>query len=161
QLAFGFIDVYPMALALMAVYLASAVASLCDDLHPAWPALVLAVGPFFYVGLVLLAPSALVVALAVVRRPGGLRQLCVAAAVAVGAAGAATLPGYGLPFAWRAFVDGVRAASQAELGLSPTSSLLPLDYLFSRWHAYELFHELVLLDGVGALLVVVLGAWSL
>src|SRR4029077_12672520 len=79
--------------------------------------------------------------------------------VAVALAGTATLPGFGAPFAWGAFVARAHADSGWQLGLSPTSSLLPPGYMLSGAHAREVVHTLLLVDGVGVLLLVVCGGW--
>src|SRR5437899_3164566 len=81
--------------------------------------------------------------------------------LAASVAGAATLPGFGAPFAWGAFVARAHADSGWQLGLSPTSSLLPLGYMLSGAHAREVVHTLLLVDGVGVLLLVVCGGWLL
>jgi hypothetical protein len=160
QLALGFVDIYPTALMIETGYLYVALAALDGARSPVWAAILLALGPFWYVGLVLLWPSALVLAVVVWRRDGW-RQLGAAASVAVIVAGLATIPGYGAPFAWYAWAADLKAAIPVEIGLSPTSSLLPLWYVASVVHVRELLHLLILLDGVGALLLAVVGTWWL
>ena len=93
------------------------------------------------------------------RRRGGFHRLTLAAGLAILAAGLATIPGLGRPFAWATLVARVAADSAYQSGLSPTSSLLPLDYILSTFHARELVHTLLLVDGVGFLLVLVAGSW--
>ena len=159
QLVPGYLDVYPFALAVTALYLCTALGALAGDVHPGWPLTLAFVAPFFYIGLVLLLPSTAVIALSAARRPEARAPLALGLLAAVAAAGAATLPGFGAPFAWRAFVARAHADSGWQLGLSPTSSLLPLGYLLSGAHAREVVHTLLLVDGVGVLLLVVCGAW--
>ena len=158
QLVPGYLDVYPFALAVTALYLCTALGALAGDVHPGWPLALAFVAPFFYIGLVLLLPSTAVIALSAARRPEARAPLALGLLAAVAAAGAATLPGFGAPFAWRAFVARAHADSGWQLGLSPTSSLLPLGYLLSGAHAREVVHTLLLVDGVGVLLLVVCGA---
>ena len=159
QLVPGYLDVYPFALAVTALYLCTALGALAGDVHPGWPLALAFVAPFFYIGLVLLLPSTAVIALSAARRPEARAPLALGLLAAVAAAGAATLPGFGAPFAWRAFVARAHADSGWQLGLSPTSSLLPLGYLLSGAHAREVVHTLLLVDGVGVLLLGVCGAW--
>ena len=159
QLVPGYLDVYPFALAVTALYLCTALGALAGDVHPGWPLALAFVAPFFYIGLVLLLPSTAVIALSAARRPEARAPLALGLLAAVAAAGAATLPGFDAPFAWRAFVARAHADSGWQLGLSPTSSLLPLGYLLSGAHAREVVHTLLLVDGVGVLLLVVCGAW--
>src|SRR5213592_487309 len=131
QLVPGYLDVYPFALAVTALYLCTALGALAGDVHPGWPLALALVAPFFYIGLVLLLPSTAVIALSAARRPEARAPLALGLLAAVAAAGAATLPGFGAPFAWRAFGA----------------------------HAREVVHTLLLVDGVGVLLLVVCGAW--
>ncbi len=159
QLVPGYLDVYPFALAVTALYLWTALGALAGDVHPGWPLVIAFLAPFFYIGLVLLVPSTVVIALAAARRPAGGARLALGLLAAVAAAGAATLPGFGAPFAWAAFVARAHADSGYQLGFSPTSSLLPLAHMLSGAHAREVVHTLLLVDGVGVLLLVVCGAW--
>jgi hypothetical protein len=161
QLALGYVDVYPVALAVTALYLWTGLGAIRGDTHPAWPLGLAALGPFAYLGLALLAPSTLVVAATCLQRPRGGRRLLAAGAVALVVAGAATVPGFGRPFAWGTFLDAAARASGAELGLSPTSSVLPAWALLSAGHAREVLHTLLLVDGIGVWLVVVAGGWAL
>lgn len=149
QLVPGYLDVYPVPLLLLAVYLWTAFRVLDGAGHPAWPLAVAAVAPFFYVGLLLVLPSAAVVVVVELRRAGGWRRLLAASAAAAAVAGAATVPAFGRAFAWAAWRNAVAASSKRELGLSPTSSLLPLDHLLSWTHAAEVAHTLFLVDPVG------------
>jgi hypothetical protein len=157
QLAIGYVDVYPFALAATAVYLWLGLAALAGERHPAWPFVAAAVGPIFYEGLVLLAPSLTVVAWTAGRRPGGGRRLGAAALAAALAAGLATVPRFGRPFAWAAYLDWLGKDLIAPMGLSATSALLPLDAWLSAWHLADVAHTLVLVDGVGVLLLMVAG----
>ena len=159
QLVPGYLDVYPFALAVTALYLWTALGVLAGDVHPGWPLVIAFLAPFFYIGLVLLVPSTVVIALAAARRPAGGARLALGLLAAVAAAGAATLPGFGAPFAWAAFVARAHADSGYQLGFSPTSSLLPLRYMLSGAHAREVVHTLLLVDGVGVVLLVVCGGW--
>src|SRR5947207_3846790 len=161
QLVPGYLDVYPFALAVTALYLWTGLGALAGDVHPGWPLVIAFLAPFFYIGLVLLVPSTVVIALAAARRPAGGARLALGLLGAVAAAGAATLPGFGAPFAWAAFVARAHADSGYQLGFSPTSSLLPLGYMVSGVHAREVLHTLLLVDGVGVLLLVVCGGWLL
>ena len=159
QLVPGYLDIYPFALAVTALYLVTALGSLAGDVHPGWPLTIAFVAPFFYIGLALLLPSTAVIVVALARRPGRRGRLALGLLLAVGAAGAATLPGFGAPFAWGAFVARAHADSGWQLGLSPTSSLLPPGYMVGATHAREVLHTLLLVDGIGILLLVACGAW--
>src|SRR5204862_22861 len=90
------------------------------------------------------------IALSAGRRAEGRAPLALGLLAAVAAAGAATLPGFGAPFAWRAFVARAHADSGWQPGLSPTSSLLPLGYLLTGAHARDVVHTLLLLLGLVA-----------
>jgi hypothetical protein len=162
QLVPGYLDVYPVALAATAAFLWTALRAAAGEGHPAWPLAVAALGPFWYVGLLVLAPAAAAVALVeMLRGAAGRRRAAVAVAAAVLAAGLATVPGWGRPFAWPEFLAAVRAESFVELGLSPTSSLLPPGYVATAAHAREVLHTLLLVDPVGTLLLAVAGTWCL
>ncbi len=158
QLLMGYLDIYPTALAWTAVYLWTAFAALDGAMHPAVPLVIVTLAPFWYIGLVQLAPSAAVVVLVELRRTGGMRRLAIAAACALAVAGLATVPWFGRPFAWGTFFAAAKAQSKYELGLDPNSSLLPLDYMLSTLHAREVFHTLLLVDGVGWILLLACGA---
>ncbi len=159
QLAMGYSDIYPFPLAVTAVYCATALGALAGDVHPAWPLAIAALAPFWYVALVLLLPSVLIVVFESLRRPRGLASMAVAGAVALGLAGLATVPGFGQPFAWRAFLAAAVRDSKYELGLDPNSSLLPRDFMLSGTHAREVLHTLLLVDGIGWILLLGPGAW--
>ncbi len=135
QLCIGYLEVYPAELAATSLYLWLALRAIDGDLHPAWPVVVAALAPFWYVTLILLAPSLLVVAVTEFRRPRGFQRLAVAAVLAIAAAGLATIPGLGRPFAWATLVAHVAAQSAYQSGYSATSSLLPMDYIVSGVHA--------------------------
>src|SRR5207244_3116464 len=91
------------------------------------------------------------------RRRDGRSRIAAVGAAALAAAGAATLPYYGRPLAWWAFLDDLQRSNVTELGLSPTSILLPPRYLVGATHAQELLHTAMLLDPVGWLLLLIAG----
>jgi hypothetical protein len=159
QLAIGYLDVYPVALAVTGLFVWTALGTLQGDVHPLWPLTIAALGPFWYEGLVLLGPATVVVGIVALRRPGGVRRVAVGLATALFVAGLATVPRFGRPFAWLTFLDAVESASDAALGLSPTSVMLPGWAMFSGWHARDVAHTIVLVDFVGVLLTVVAGTW--
>ena len=161
QLGIGYLEVYPAELAATALFVWLGLRSVDGDIHPAWPVVVAALAPFWYVTLILLAPALAVIAWLELRRPGGFGRLALSAVLAIAAAGLATVPGIGRPFAWSTLVARVAEQSAYQSGYSSTSSLLPLDYILSWVHARELVHILLLVDGVGVLLVLVAGAWLL
>lgn len=156
QLAWGYLDVYPTALALTALYLWAGSAVLVRGRHPLWAAATVALAPFFYVGLSLLAPSLVVVLWAAWRRRGG---RCVAEAVAgaVLLAGLATLPGYGLPFAWTSFARELSPALAPGAPVDGRGMLLPPSELQRAGHWLGLAHLFLLIDGVGCVLLAVCG----
>jgi hypothetical protein len=158
QLGLGYIDVYPIALCGTALYLWAGSAVLLRDRHPLWPTVIVAAGPFFYVGLVLLVPSWFVLLWAVARRPRGARRVLEAVGVAFAVAALATVPGYGSVAAWPAYVrdlGAVLAPGAAILGRGP---LLPPHEIVSGANLLGLGHLLVLLDGVGVVLLLACGA---
>ncbi|MGH7894597.1 MAG: hypothetical protein ACREQL_08005, partial [Candidatus Binatia bacterium] len=157
QLAAGYVDVYPVALTFTALYLWTAMRAVRGAGALAWPLAIAAMGPFWYEGLALLAPSALLVAIVVARRPGGARGIAAGIAAAVVAAGIATVPPYGVPFAWRAFAANVAGSNAYQYGYSATSSLVPWEDLATTTHLREVLHTVILVDGVGVLAVLVLG----
>jgi len=161
QLCIGYLEVYPAELLATTLYLWLALQTIDGELHPAWPVVVAALAPFWYVTLVLLAPSLVVIAVVELRRPRGLGRLALSAILALAAAGAATLPFLGRPFAWATLAARVSEQSGRQFGLSPTSSLLPFAYIVSGYHARELVHTLLLVDGVGVLLLLAAGPWVL
>src|SRR6185436_9510878 len=151
-----YVDVYPTAFCLTAVYLWLGSGVLVRDRDPLWATVVAAIGPFFYVGLVLLAPSCLVL-LWVAGRRRGWRSVARAAAVAVLAAGAATLPGYGVPFAWLRFAQELAPALQPGAPVDGRGPLLPEHELATFHHWLGLAHLLLLTDAVGVLLLLACG----
>ncbi|HZR82421.1 MAG TPA: hypothetical protein VFD92_15110 [Candidatus Binatia bacterium] len=153
QLAVGYVDVYPFALAGTALFFWTALRALADEAAPAWAAAIAALGPFVYLGIVLLAPSALLLLALLAGAPGRRRSVLAAGVVAVVVAGVATVPLRGLPFDWIAFARAAHEGSAYQAGYSPTSSLLPVWYLTSGRHAAEVASTIVLVDPVGALLV--------
>lgn len=161
EISAGYLDIYPSALAILALYLWASLRALRGEMHAAWPFAVAALGPFWYEGLASLAPSLALLAWLVARRPGGAVQLAAASAVALVVSGLATLPGYGMPFAWGAFVRDVIAENATEFGYSPTTSLVPWPMLVSATHLREVLHTVLLVDPVGVLLLVVCGAAAL
>lgn len=153
QLALGYIDVYPIPQAAMALFAWTALRALGGRGAPLWPLAIAAVGPLAYVGLLLLAPAALVLAVAIALERGGVRRLLPAVAGVVLLLGVSTLPLHGRPWDLVAFVRGVARDAQPQLGLSESGSLLPLDYAFGVKHLVEFLHGLLLTDGVGVLLL--------
>jgi hypothetical protein len=160
QLVFHYMDVYPVAQLCLALYLWTSLRSLDGEIGLVWPFVVLALIPFFYVGLVLLGPSALVLIWAARRRPGFVRELAVAVAAAVIAGGLAMVPGYGIPFAFAPYLRDLVADSAAPYGFDPDSSLLPIRILFTEAHLTEVWSVLLLIDGIGLLLCATAG-WAL
>jgi hypothetical protein len=156
ETATGYVDVYPTALAFTSLYLWTAVRAVRGELHPAWALGIAALGPFSYEGLLLLGPSAALVTIVAASGPGGRRRVALALAVAVVCAGAATLPVYGALFAWRRLATAMAADNAVALGWSPTSNLVPWQWFATALHAREVLHTLLLVDGTGVLLVVVL-----
>ncbi|MBY0279392.1 hypothetical protein K2Z84_28990, partial [Candidatus Binatia bacterium] len=154
QLALGYIDVYPIPQAAMALFAWTALRAVRGGGSPLWPLAIAAVGPLCYVGLLLLAPAALVLAITIALEPGGIRRLLPAVAGVVLLLGVGTLPLHGRPWDLLAFVRGVAHDAQPQLGLSETSSLLPIGYAFGVKHLTELLHGLLLTDAVGTLLLV-------
>ncbi|HWP65492.1 MAG TPA: hypothetical protein VNO26_06240 [Candidatus Limnocylindria bacterium] len=156
QLAFGYVDVYPTALCLLAVYLWLGSGVLVGNRHPVWATVVAAIAPFFYVGLVLLAPSCLVL-LWVSGRRRGWRVVAEAGGAALLAAGAATVPGYGMPFAWAALARDLAPALQPGAPVDGRGALLPQSEIVSARHWIGLLHLLLLTDAVGVLLLLACG----
>lgn len=160
QLIFHYMDVYPVAQLCLTLYLWTAFRALDGESTLTAPFVVLALVPLFYVGLVLVAPSALVLVLAARRRPAFARELAVAVAAAFVAGGLAMVPGYGLPFAFAPYLRDLVADSAAPYGFDPDSSLLPLRVLFGAAHLAEVWSVLLLIDGIGLLLCLAAG-WAL
>ncbi len=161
QMCFGVANSRSVALAMLSVFCWTALRVVDGAGSALWPFLIGIVGIFWYNGLVLLAPSLVVLAAELLRRPGGRSELARAVATSVLAAGLATVPTYGAAFAWAPFLRDAHAASSCELGVSPTSCLLPPGYVFTTRHALEVLHVWLLIDGVGILLLAVAGTWLL
>ena len=165
QIAVGYVDIYPVALFFTGMWLALALRTIRRGLHPVFPAMLLGAAPFFYIGLVLLWPSALAIAWAEVRRADAAShrraraRLGVAAAGAIGTAALSTLPAYGRIAAWRDFLADASRDSAANAGLQLGTNLLPLDVLFSAQHALEVLHGLLLVDALGPLFLLGPGLW--
>lgn len=157
EMSIGYLDVYPVPVAMTAVFLWLALGSLAGRRHVFWPVFLAGIGPFFYIGLVLLAPSMIFVIDAERHRPGGWRRLILSAIATFFAAGATTLAGHGRLFAWPQWYAEAAEASSCALGLDPTSCLLPLSYMFSITHLWEMASLILLVDGVGFLLLIVCG----
>jgi hypothetical protein len=158
QLGMGYIDVYPAAQMLMALYLYAGIRALDGTGRVLWPLVIAATAPFFYVGLSLLAPSALLLAWAVGRRDG-MGPLAWQGLIVLGLAGLCTVPAYGVPFAIGPFLNAVRLTGLA--GLDPDSTLLPGWYFWTQFHALEVASTALLVDGMGIVLLLLCGAWIL
>jgi len=156
QLGIGYIDVYPVVQAFVALYVVAGLRTLDGSGGTVWPFTLVAAGPFFYIGLSLLVPSALVLALLVARRDG-FGKLIFPATIAVLVAGMCTVPVYGYPFAFGRFIGEMPMG--ADFGLSPDTTLLPAWYLFTSNHLLEVVSGLLLIDGMGVVLTLLFGAW--
>jgi len=157
QLIFYYMDIYPVVQFLMSLYLLSALRALDGSGRLLWPVLLAAIAPFFYVGLVLISPSALVVLLGTRDRSGFVREAAIACAVAFVVVGFAMVPAYGVPFAFAPFLRDLVADSASQYGYDPGSSLLPLRQVFAAAHVAEVASLLLLIDGVGVLLCLTAG----
>lgn len=155
QLALGYVDIYPLVQLFVALYLWTALRYLDGDGSIVWPLLVAVVGPCFYIGLILLAPSLLVPLYAAYRR-SDLAPVALAVCVAPLIVGLATVPTFGAPFALRAWLD--RLADVGLYGLNPGRQTLPLAYMLSLRHAGEVLSTLILLDGTALALLAALPA---
>lgn len=151
QLGLWYKDVYPVLQFFMAAFLWTSLRAVDGDGSPAWPLSLAAIGPFFHPGLILLAPPAGLLAIDGLRRPFTRRGTILGATMAILCAGLATIPGWGVPFAFGAWLDMLAATSLHREGLSSESSLLPLDYLLGARHLRDLWNGFVLLDGPGVL----------
>ena len=161
QLCVGYSDVYPLPLAAMATYVFCSLRAMSGHLHPFWPLVLVAVGPFFYVGLVLLAPSLAIVFGCELRRPGGPRRLAVGAGLAALLSGATTLPRFGEFFAWRAFLAAIDALPATHMGANATGYSLPLEQLLTLSRLEEVAHVLLLVDPVGWVLLLGTAAFAI
>lgn len=153
QLAFGYVDIYPIVQVLVALYLWTAIRYLDGDGSVVWPLLVAAWGPCFYIGLILLGPSVLVLLYAAWQR-GQLASVAVAVAIALALVGLSTVPTFGRVFAFPAWLH--RLSNVGVYGLNPGRQTLPASYMFSVRHAGEVLSSILLLDGVGLILVAAL-----
>lgn len=153
QLALGYVDIYPLVQLLVALYVWTALRHLDGDGSIVWPLLVAALGPCFYIGLILVAPSAIVLLVAAWQRRK-LAPVAVATGVALLLAGLATAPRFGAPFAFATWLD--RLADVGAYGLNPGSQTLPLGYMLSLRHAGEVLSTLLLLDGTALVLLAAL-----
>lgn len=157
QLVIAYLDVYPFALLIQSLYLWTGCRALDRSGRVTWPIAIAMVAPFFYMGLVLLAPAAGLLALAALRTPAERRDLAAGIALGVLGAGLATVPGFGHPFAWSAYAAALARVSEVPGGYSGSSSLLPLSFLLGVPHALDLVHLVILIDGVGLALFALYG----
>lgn len=153
QLVFGYVDIYPVVQLFVALYLWTAIRYLDGDGSVTWPLLVAAAGPWFYIGLILLGPSVLVLLHAAYER-GQIAPVLRAVALAILLAGLATVPAFGRMFAFPAWLG--RLSDVGLYGLNPGKQTLPLSYMLGLRHAGEVLSTLVLLDGVGVVLLALL-----
>jgi hypothetical protein len=158
RMSFGVVDVYPIALLLTALFFWSALRTLDGDGHPVWPLLIVATGPFWYLGLVLLVPAGFVLLAELLRRRATRGPAVLAAAVALVAAGLATLPSTGRAFALDAFFSALGSQTALDLGTSP-GALHSREMLLSGQHLYNVFNTAVMVDGVGILCTLTVGVW--
>lgn len=152
QISIWYVDIYPIVQLLLVLCVWTSYRVLVEEAHPVWPFVVVAISPFFYVGMILMAPALLAVVLVCLRRTNGIRQLAVSSGVAILVAGCATIPGFGRPFAFGPYLSELQGDSGSELGLQSGSSLLPWDYIFSLDHVSDYLHTWLLIDGMGVLL---------
>ncbi len=155
QMSIGYLDIYPVPLAVSAVYVWLALRVLEQRTQLLWPLLIVGVGPFFYIGLILLAPSAIFLVFDVVRRDRGFRHVWRPMLLTAACAVFATVPGHGYPLAWSEWYAEAAQAASCHWGYQDSSCLLPLDYMFSWPHLNEMIHLLLLVDGIGLLLFAV------
>jgi len=153
QLAFGYVDIYPLVQLLVALYLWTAIRYLDGDGSVFWPLVVAVARPCFYIGLILLGPSVLVLLFSTWQRRD-LNAVSLALCVALTLAGLATMPMFGTVFAVPAWLH--RLSNVGVYGLNPGRQTLPVSYMFSMRHAGEVISSLVLLDGVALVLVAAL-----
>jgi hypothetical protein len=158
QVAIGYVDVYPVALAAGGIFFWSALRALRGEAHPAWAVAIAAAAPFFYAGALLLWAPAFVLLVLVARGSGdGMRRALWAAGAGVLSAGVATIPQRGRPFDWPLVVRLAAEGSAYQAGYLPDSSLLPLWYLTSARHLGEVASTILLVDPVGAALLAIAG----
>ena len=155
QISVGYLDIYPVPLAVTGIYLWLAFRVLEGRTQILWPLLIVGVGPFFYIGLILLAPSALFLLFDRVRRDSGIQHVWRPCLLTLAAAIFATVPGHGYPLAWGPWYAEASEAASCSWGYQDASCLLPLDYMLSWPHLNEMLHLLLLVDGIGLLLFAV------
>lgn len=149
QLVFGYIDIYPLLQFFVALILWTSVRAASGKGWVGWPLALMAVAPFAHPGIILLAPSVAVASGVVLLDPDRRLGAILGFVFALFAAGMATIPSFGVPFAFSAWLSAVSASSLSTLGLSPSSSLLPPDYLLSGRHLLDLVNGMALVDAVG------------
>lgn len=155
QISVGYLDIYPVPLAATGVYLWLAFRVL-EGRSSLWgPFLIVGLGPFFYIGLILMAPPTIFLVYDVVRRDRSLRRVWLPALVTLVAAVCSTYAGHGRPLAWGEWYAEAAWAASCDWGLQSGSCLLPLGYMFSAEHWTEMAHLLLLVDFVGLLLFAV------
>jgi len=159
RMSFGVVDSYPAPLVLMALFFWTALRALDGDAHPVWPLVIGATGTFWYIGLVLILPATLVLLVEELRRPTHRGRAVVGASIAAAAAGLATVPATGRPFAFGDFFAAAAEQSAVTLGTSPTSSLHSLEALLSRQRLYDVVNTCMMVDGVGILCSLTAGTW--
>lgn len=158
QLTLGYTDIYPLVQLLIAAYLWTALRYLDGDGKVTWPVSIGVLGPCFYIGLILLAPSLLLLAWTALRR-GELTRLAAAVVVATLFVGLATIPTFGAPFAITPWLE--RLSDVRIRGMNPDGQTLPVEYILSLRHAGEVLSTLVLLDGTGVVLASTLAPRSI
>jgi len=156
QVALGYNDVYPVPLFGVALYLLLAVRAMAGRGSPAWAIAWAGVAPFVYLGLVLIVPSAGVLAFDHWRRERSLRPLVIGAAAAVVLAGLATIPRFGVPFAWSGFLAAQVELPSASMGYNASGYTLPLAQVLSAGHLWQVLHGVLLVDPVGSWLTLTL-----
>lgn len=155
QISVGYLDIYPVPLAATGLYLWLAFRVL-EGRSTLWgPFLIVGLGPFFYIGLILLAPPTIFLVYDVVRRDGNLRRVWPPAMFTLLGAVLATYAGHGRPLAWADWYAEAALAASCDWGLQSGSCLLPFGYMFSAEHWNEMAHLLLLVDFVGLLLFAV------
>jgi hypothetical protein len=157
QLIAGYADIYPVPLAIASVFCWLGLRTIAGKMHPAWAFGLGAIGPFVYLGMVLLAPALVAIAVIDLRRDGGRRRIALAAFVALLIGGAATIPGFGAPFALHAFYSASFEVAVANLGYSAGGYQLPLAKVLSSEHLNDVLNTMLLVDPVGWTLVFVPG----
>ena len=149
QLALGYVDIYPLVQLLVALYVWSALRYLDGDGGIVWPLLVAVAGPCFYIGLILLAPSVLVLLAVAVQRRDSRRSRSPRARPAHRRA----RDGAGLSVHRSRCRPGSSVSPTSDYGLNPGRQTLPLAYMLSLRHAGEVLSTLLLLDGTALVLL--------